>query len=153
MKRRFLAALLVAASLAALPGAGRAQAKADADEPRPPDPKVVEAIFGAFAGGLPKSWDRAWVVVAEVRDQAGARDFEVQCLYQGPGDDAVGKPISGCDRKAVFENIWSLNGNIPKREQRFWKSATMKFMPDGKYELNYEYADRLKQNAEDKKKE
>ncbi|MEJ2174087.1 MAG: DUF600 family protein [bacterium] len=151
MKRRFLAAVLVAASLA-LPGAGHAQAKASADKPKPPDPKVLEAVFGAFAAGLPKRWDRAWVVVAEVRDKAGARDFEVQCLYQGPGDDPVGKPIAGCDRKTVFENVWSLNGNMPNPEQRRWTSATLAFQPDGKFELNYKYPDTLKQKDDEKKK-
>lgn len=151
MKRRFLAAVLVAASLA-LPGAGYAQAKANADKPKPPDPKVLEAVFGAFAGGLPTRWDRAWVVVAEVRDKAGARDFEVQCLFQGPGDDPVGKPITGCNRKAVFENVWSLNENIPDPGQRRWKTATLIFLPDGKFELNYEYPDTLKRKDDEKKK-
>lgn len=140
MKRRFLAALVVAACLA-LPGALRAQAKADSDKPAPPDPKVLQTIVNAFAPGLPAKWDRAWVVVAEVANKDGERNFEVQCLYQGPGEDPVGKPIPKCDRKAVFENVWSLNRNIPAAEQRRWKSATLVFLPDGKFELKYDYGD------------
>jgi hypothetical protein len=143
MNGRFLAALLVAVPLA-LPGALHAQNKdnkAADGKPEPPDPKVLQNIVDAFAGGLPQKWDRAWVVVAQVADKGGARDFEVQCLYQGPGDDPIGKPIAGCDRKAVFENVYSLNRNIPAREQRRWKSATVVFMPDGKFEVKYDYGE------------
>ena len=143
MNRRFLAALLVAVPLA-LPSVAYAQSKAGAEKPEPPDPKVLQNIVDAFAGGLPTKWDRAWVVVAQVAAKDGARDYEVQCLYKGPGDD----PITGCDRKAVFENVYSLNKNISAREQRRWKSATLVFMPDGKYELKYDYGDAAKPKAE-----
>ena len=147
MNRSFLAALLVAVSLA-LPGALRAQNKADADKPEPPDPKVLETIFGAFGGGLPEKWDRAWVVVGQLAEKGGARDFEAQCLFVAPGDDPVGKPIPSCDRKTVFENVWSLNRNIPAREQRRWTSATLIFMPDGKFELKYDYGEPPQPKAE-----
>ncbi len=147
MDRRFFAALLVAASLV-LPGALRAQGKADADKAQPPDPKVLQNVVDAFAGGLPQKWDRAWVVVAQVARKEGARDYEVQCLYVAPGDDPIGKTITGCDRKAVFENVYSLNKNLPSAEKRRWKSATLVFMPDGQYELKYDYGDVAKPKAE-----
>jgi len=146
MNRRLLAALLVAIPLA-LPGLLRAQSKAAPDKPDPPDPKVLQNIVDAFAGGLPEKWTRAWVVVAEILNKGGARDFDVHCLYVAPGDDPIGKPIAGCNRKAVFENVWSLNKNISTREQRRWKSATLVFMPDGQYELKYDYGDAPKPAA------
>jgi len=146
MDRRFFAALLFAASLV-LPGALRAQGKADADKPQPPDPKVLQNVVDAFAGGLPQKWERAWVVVAQVAAKDGARDYEVQCLYVAPGDDPIGKTITGCDRKAVFENVYALNKNIPAAEKRRWKSATLVFMPDGQYELKYDYGDAAQPKA------
>lgn len=139
MKRNLIAVAL-AAALVALPGAGRAQNKPSADKPKPPDPKVLQAVFGAFSGGLPPKWNRAWIVVAEVRHKEGVRDFEVQCLYAAPGDDPVGKAVPVCDRKTVFENIWSLNTNLPSGEERRWTSATLEYFPDGKFELKYDYA-------------
>ena len=139
MNRNLIAVALVAA-LVALPGAGHAQSKSSADKPKPPDPKVLQAVFGAFSGGLPAKWNRAWIVVAEVRHKEGVRDFEVQCLYAAPGDDPVGKTVSVCDRKTVFENIWSLNTNLPTEKERRWTSATLEYFPDGKFELKYDYA-------------
>lgn len=149
MNRSLIAAALVAA-LIALPGAVRAQSKSAADKPKPPEPKVLQGVFDAFAAGLPAKWNRAWVVVAEVRQQGGARDFEVQCLYMAPGDDPVGKAVPVCDRKAVFENIWSLNTNLPSGAERRWTSATLEFLPDGKFALKYDYGKPAKPAAESK---
>jgi len=145
--RRNLIAVLVSIGLVALPSALRAQDKPGADKPEPPDPKVLQAIFSAFARGLPPKWDRAWVVVSEVRDAGGARDFGVECLVVAPGENRAGKSIPTCDRKTVFENVWSLNRNIPAREQRRWTSATLEFLPDGKYELKYDYGEPPKAKA------
>ena len=110
MNRSFLAATLLAL-LMALSAAARAQDKAKSDEPEPPDAKVLQTVFDAFAPGLPEKWESAWVVVREVRQAGGARDYLVDCKYREPGGDAAGKPITGCDRKTVFEKIYGLNRN------------------------------------------
>jgi len=117
------------------------------DKPEPPDPKVLQAIVDAFAGGLPEKWDRAWVVVSQARAEAGARDFSVDCMFAEPGGDAAGKPIPSCDRKAVFENVYSLNRNLATPDKRRWTRATVIFMPDGKFELKYDYPEAEKPEA------
>jgi hypothetical protein len=151
MKLKFVAAV-IAAGLMASTGYAVAQAKADADKPEPPDPKVIETIFAAFAGGLPEKWDRAWIVVAEKRAEKGARDFYVECLFTVPGASSLGQPMPSCDRKTIFEEVWSLNKNIPSREQRRWTAATLVFTADGKFELNYDYEAAAEPTAEKKKK-
>lgn len=156
MNRSFLAATLLA-FLMALSAVARAQDKAKSDEPEPPDAKVLQTVFDAFAPGLPEKWESAWVVVREVRQTGGARDYLVDCKYREPGGDAAGKPITGCDRKTVFEKIYGLNRNLPDQKQRFWTSATLRYMPDGKFELKYGYepvdGDKAPAAAKEKKKQ
>ncbi len=149
MNSKFAAAL-IAAGIMVLSGYAFGQGKSDADKPEPPDPKVIETIFGAFAGGLPEKWDRAWVIIAEKRAQDRAREFEVDCLFTVPDADPLGKANPSCDRKIIFEQVWSLNRNIASSEQRKWQTATLVFMPDGKFELNYVYNDTAKPKAKAK---
>jgi len=136
MNRSFVAAAFVAV-LMALSTAVGAQDKASADKAKPPDAKDLQAIFDAFAGSLPEKWDSAWVVVKEVRNRDGARDYAVDCMFREPGGDAAGKPIARCDRKIVFERVYALNRNLPDPKERRWTSATLVYMPDGKFQLNY----------------
>lgn len=150
MDQRMLAALLAAACLA-LPGALHAQTKPKAEKPVAPDEKVLQEVFTAFGGGLPKEWQRAWVVVSEVRDKGGERIFDVKCLYREAGGKPEDKVIPTCDRRKVFENVWSLNKNIPAGEKRRWKTATLEFMADGKFALKYEYDEPAKPKPEAKK--
>jgi hypothetical protein len=138
MKRNLLATAL-AAGLLALSAATVAQNKTDAEKAKPPDPKVLQTVFDAFAGGLPEKWESAWVVVREVRTEGAARDYRVDCMYQAPDGDAAGKPIASCDRKTIFENVYSLNRNLPEKDQRRWTRATLRYQPDGKFELKYGY--------------
>jgi hypothetical protein len=138
MNRKLFATALFA-GLLSLFAAAHAQDKADADKPKPPDAKVLQKVFDAFAGGLPEKWSSAWVVVKEVRQASGAREYVVDCMYTEPGGDAAGKPIVSCDRKVVFENVYGLNRNIPETDQRRWTSATLRYLPDGKFELKYGY--------------
>jgi hypothetical protein len=138
MNRSFVAATFLAALMALATAAG-AQDKAGAEKPKPPDAKVLQAIFDAFAPGLPEKWDSAWVVVREVRQTGGARDYAVDCMYREPGGDIKGKPIRSCDRKIVFEKVYALNANIPDIKERQWTTAMLMYMPDGKFELKYGY--------------
>ena len=137
MNRKIAAALVT--GLLVLAGAAQAQDKANTDTPKPPDPKVLQTIFDAVAPGLPEKWNAAWVLVKQVRQERGARDFEVECMATMPGSDAAGKPVSPCDRKAVFENVYGLNRNMHERDQQRWTSAKLVFMRDGKFELTYGY--------------
>lgn len=146
-----LAAALIAAGIMVLTGSAYGQKKADAEKPDPPDSEVLQAIFGAFGGALPEKWNRAWVVVSEARTEGSARDFEVQCLFTAPGSDSAGESIPNCDRKTVFEKVYALNKNIQKREQQRWKSATLVFHSDGKFELSYEYDDAAEPKPKAKK--
>jgi len=152
MNWKFVTALM-AAGLMALTGYAYGQDKAKADKPEPPDPKVIETIFTAFSGGLPETWDRAWVTVTETAAKGREREFDVVCLFTVPDADAKGKTIASCDRKTVFEQVWSLNRNIASTEQRRWTSATLVFMPDGKFELNYVYDATAKPKAKTKTKQ
>lgn len=149
MNWKFVTALM-AAGLMALTGYAYGQDKAKADKPEPPDPKVIETIFTAFSGGLPESWDRAWVTVEQTAAKGREREFDVVCLFTAPGADAKGTTIPSCDRKTVFEQVWSLNKNIASSEQRRWQTATLVFMPDGKFELNYVYDEAAKPKAKAK---
>jgi len=136
---RHLFATALFAGLLSLFAVAQAQDKADADKPQPPDAKVLQTVFDAFAGGLPEKWSSAWVVVREVRQKGGARDYLVDCMYSVPGGDAAGKPIGSCDRKKVFETVYGLNRNIPATDERRWTTATLRYQPDGKFELKYGY--------------
>jgi hypothetical protein len=136
---RNLFATALAAGLLALSATTVAQDKTDAEKAKPPDPKVLQTVFDAFAGSLPEKWDSAWVVVREVRTEGAARDYRVDCMYQAPGGDPAGTPIASCDRKTVFENVYALNRNLPEKDQRRWTRATLRYQPDGKFELKYGY--------------
>jgi hypothetical protein len=119
------------------PAAG-AQKKPEAEEGNA-GVKAVEKIFGCVADGLPKEWRRAWVVVTELQQGDKERKFEGQFFYSL--DDAGVKPVvlKPCDAREVAEGVYRLNDFL-EYEKRQWKTATLIFTSDGKFEIKYDYA-------------
>ena len=100
--------------------------------------KAVEKIFGCVAEGLPKEWRRAWVVVTELQQGDKERKFEGQFFYSL--DDAGKQPVvlKPCDAREVAEGVYKLNDFL-EYDKRQWKTATLIFMSDGKFEIKYDY--------------
>jgi hypothetical protein len=121
-------ALLAAAVLLA----GPAQAQ------KQPDPKAIQAIYDCLAAGLPKDWQRAWVVVTEIADTGKARRFESQSFYAESSSAVAGKPLKTCGAETVAKGVIALGAELPA-EQRRWKEARLTFTSDGKFNLNYDY--------------
>ncbi|HTN27161.1 MAG TPA: hypothetical protein VL180_05200 [Burkholderiales bacterium] len=101
--------------------------------------KAVEKIFSCVADGLPKEWRRAWVVVTELEQGDKERKFEGQFFYSL--DDAGKTPVvlKPCDAREVAEGVYKLNDFL-EYEKRQWKTATLIFTSDGKFEIKYDYA-------------
>ena len=100
--------------------------------------KAIEKIFGCVAEGLPKEWRRAWVVVTELQQGDKERKFEGQFFYSL--DDAGKQPLvlKPCDAREVAEGVYKLNDFL-EYDKRQWKTATLIFMSDGKFEIKYDY--------------
>lgn len=128
----------IAALLAALLVAVAAQAQ---DRPRQPDPKTLQSIFSCMAAGLPKDWNKAWVVVGELGNSADEGKFQAEFRYTTSPKDVSGRPLHPCDSKRVAREVYRLNDYL-SAEQQNWRSARLTFtrQPDGaSYELKYEY--------------
>ena len=116
-----------------------------ADEPKSEqkkpevDPKVVQEIFNCIAAGLPADWKRTWVVVTELGQEGGTRQFEAVFFYASTADDLVGRPLQPCDKQKVAQDVYSLNQFLPSYEKRQWKQATLTFKSDGSFDLKYDY--------------
>jgi hypothetical protein len=124
---KLLALLAVAALLA-----GPAQAQ------KQPDPKAIQDIYDCLAAGLPKTWQRAWVVVTEVADTGKARRFESQSFYAESSSAMAGTPLKTCGAETVAKGVIALSADLPA-EQRRWKEARLTFTSDGKFNLHYDY--------------
>ncbi len=103
-----------------------------------PDPKAVQEIFDCLAAGLPKAWQRAWVVVTEIADIGKSRRFESQSFYAESSTAMAGKPLNTCSAETVAKGVIALSAELPA-EQRQWKEARITFTSDGKFNLHYDY--------------
>jgi len=103
------------------------------------DPEAVQKIFNCIAAGLPKDWKRTWVVVTELGNEAGTRQFEAAFFYSSVADNVAGEPLQPCDKEEVAKDVYSLNKFLPTYEQRQWKQATLVFKRDGSFDLTYDY--------------
>jgi hypothetical protein len=124
---RLAPALFAAASLAA-PVHARQQ----------PDPKAVQEIFDCLASGLPKDWRKAWVVVSDLGEVGKERRFEGKFFYAMSAADRAGTPLLPCSAQQVARGAVALSAGLPA-DQRRWKSVTLTFASEGKFELYYDY--------------
>jgi hypothetical protein len=136
MFKRIVISLLAAVWLAAALAAD--DTKPD-DKKLEVDPEVVQEIFNCMATGLPKDWKRAWVVVTELGNKDGTRQFEAAFFYSSVAGNAAGEPLRPCDKEKVAKDIYSFNKSLPTYEQRQWKQATLMFKRDGSFDLKYDY--------------
>ncbi len=118
------------------PAAG-AQKKPAAEEANAGE-KAVEKIFGCVANGLPKEWQRAWVVITELEHGDKERKFEGKFLYSTDRSGKDPQPLKPCDPREVAEGVYKLNDFL-EPEKRQWKTATLIFTSDGKFEIKYDY--------------
>lgn len=128
----------IAALLAALLVAVAAHAQ---DRPRQPDPKALQSIFSCMAAGLPKDWNKAWVVVRELGNSAGEGKFQAEFRYTTSPKDVSGQPLHPCDSRRVAREVYGLNHYL-SAEQQNWRSARLTFTrrADGaSYQLEYDY--------------
>jgi hypothetical protein len=131
--RPFFAAL----AAAALCGTALAQQGAKA---KSPNPKVVGEIFSCLQAGLPKDWQRTWVLMTETANDDGERSYDLKYFFATSAGDDKGQPITGkCNDEEVGRRIYSFNDNLPGWDQRQWKVAKLTILKGGKFELKYDY--------------
>ena len=119
--------------------AEKAQAKPKpATEEQNAGVSAVEKIFVCVADGLPKDWKRAWVVVTELDQGDKERKFEGKFLYSADAAGTNPQPLKPCDAREVAEGVYKLNDFL-EYEKRQWKTATLIFTSDGKFEITYDY--------------
>jgi hypothetical protein len=138
MFKRVFSSLLAAVWLCSAMAAG--EKEADTKKKPEVDPKVIQEIFNCVASGLPKDWKRTWVVVTELRNERGTRQFEADFFYSSAADSSAGEPLQPCDKDKVAREVYSLNKFLPTYEQRQWKQATLVFNSDGTFNLKYDYS-------------
>lgn len=122
--------------------AAETPAKAPAEAAGKPgeiDPKRIEAIFECLAAGLPQDWKRAWVRIDELSNTGGEREFDAKYLFTREGGPAAGEPLRTCDAAQVARGVYELNEYLPGFEERQWKSVTVEFSREGKFEIKYDY--------------
>ena len=120
--------------------AAKAQAKPKpAVEEQNAGVNAVERIFVCVADGLPKEWKRAWVVVTDLDQGDKERKFEGKFLYSADPTGKDPQPLKPCDAREVAEGVYKLNDFL-EYEKRQWKTATLIFTSDGKFEIKYDYA-------------
>lgn len=107
-------------------------------QPGPPDPAVIERVFGCLAPGLPKEWKKTWVVVTAVKPGDVTGGFEVKTFYALSATDQAGQPLKPCGWGPIVEGIYELNQNLAE-DRRVWKTARLIINSEGKFELTYEY--------------
>lgn len=101
--------------------------------------KAVEEIFACVAQGLPEGWQRAWVVVTELAGDLKERRFEglFQVSLEASGDKRW--DYVPCNSRQVAESVYQLNDFL-EPEKRRWKTATLLFLREGRFELKYDYS-------------
>ena len=121
-------AIALAAALCAMPVHAQKQ----------PDPKAIQQIFDCLAVGLPKDWNKAWVVVTEIADSGKERRFESQSFYADSSGAMAGTPLATCGAEVVAKGVIALSADLPA-EQRRWKEARLTYTREGKFDLSYDY--------------
>jgi len=101
--------------------------------------KAVEKIFACVASGLPKEWQRAWVVVTQIAADDKERKFEGKFEYSLDASGKDPKPLAPCNAREVAQSVYQLNDFL-EYDKRNWKVATLIFSSDGKFEIKYDYA-------------
>lgn len=101
--------------------------------------KAVEEIFACVAQGLPEGWQRAWVVVTELAGDLKERRFEgrFQVSLEASGDKRW--DYVPCNSRQVAESVYRLNDFL-EPEKRHWRTATLLFLREGRFELKYDYS-------------
>lgn len=103
-----------------------------------PDPKAIQQIFDCLAVGLPKDWNKAWVVVTEIAGSGKERRFESQSFYADSSGAMAGRPLATCGAEVVAKGVIALSADLPA-EQRRWKEARLTYTREGKFDLSYDY--------------
>lgn len=152
MLRRFLAAVLVASLAAGVhaqtvtkPAAAKPAPKAAAKPTQKPAAQddtagvqAIEKIFACVAAGLPQGWRRASVIVTELSGDDKERTFEGKFHYSLEAAGANPVALVPCNAREVAERVYALNDFL-EYEKRQWKTATLIFTSDGKFEIKYDY--------------
>jgi hypothetical protein len=122
------------------PAAEAAKPRVSAQQqPGPPDPAVIERVFGCLAPNLPKEWKKTWVVVTAVNPGEVEGRFEVKTFYALSATDQAGLPLKPCGWEPIVEGFYELNQNLAE-DRRAWKSARLTITSEGKFELTYDYS-------------
>jgi hypothetical protein len=108
-------------------------------EEKPSAEAVVQEIANCVLAGLPPDWTLAQVEVNELGRTDKQREFEAVYSYK----DGAGKAaaFSPCDPREPALNVYKLNGALDPAK-RNWIRATLVFSKEGKFELQYDYADK-----------
>ena len=100
---------------------------------------VVQEIADCVLAGLPNDWTMAQVDVREISRKDKQREFEA--IYSFLDGDGKAGPFTPCDQKQPAMNVYRLNGALDP-SKRNWVRATLVFSKEGRFELQYDYADK-----------
>lgn len=102
--------------------------------------RALEEIFACVAQGLPEGWQRAWVTVKELSaSRGGERTFEAHYQVSLERSGERRWDFVPCNARDVAERVYRLNEYL-EPAKRNWKTATLLFTADSKFELKYDYA-------------
>jgi len=138
---RSIRSLVLLAALAAAAVGRPAPADAADTGGNGPDPQVFKDILDCMADGLPKDWQKAWVVVTWIERNVFSKErtYEAKFRYATSLRDSTGEPLAPCKGHEVSDAVVTLNQYL-KPEQRNWTSATFTFLRDGHYDVKYDYS-------------
>jgi hypothetical protein len=100
---------------------------------------VVQDIANCVLAGLPADWSLAQIEVRELGRTDKQREFEATYTYQNAAGKAA--PFSPCDAREPALNVYKLNGALDPAK-RNWVRATLVLSKEGKFELQYDYAEK-----------
>ena len=127
------------------PAAAAQPRKPAADAPQPASSgehsngeKDLQEIYACVAQGLPDGWQRAWVTVRELPAPDRDRTFEARFQVSLDRSGEARWNFVPCNARDVGERVYRLNQYL-EPEKRNWKTATLLFMREGKFELKYDY--------------
>jgi hypothetical protein len=108
-------------------------------QPGPPDPAVIERMFGCLAPGLPKDWKKAWVTVTAEAPGEVPGKFQISTFYATDMADKSGQALKPCGWDPFVEGFFELNQSLAE-DRRAWKTARLTINSEGKFELTYDYS-------------
>ncbi len=98
---------------------------------------VIQEIANCMVPRLPAGWQLAQLEVTELSREGKKREFEAKYSYAD--SKGMGTAFTPCDQREPALNLYKLNAALDP-DKRNWIRATLLISPEGKFELQYDYA-------------